>query len=70
LNRDTLLACRKSLGCDATDLGIVLDRLDTRREALRRASKDHDLIITSGGVSVGEEDHIKPAVTAEGRLNL
>ena len=69
-NRDTLLACLKSLGCDATDLGIVPDRLDATKEALRTASKDHDLIITSGGVSVGEEDHIKPAVTAEGRLDL
>ncbi|MBU3596146.1 molybdopterin molybdotransferase MoeA [Polynucleobacter sp. 86C-FISCH] len=69
-NRDTLLACLKSLGCDATDLGIVPDCLDATREALRKASKDHDLIITSGGVSVGEEDHIKPAVTAEGRLDL
>ena len=69
-NRDTLLACLKSLGCDATDLGIVPDRLDATRAALRQASKDHDLIITSGGVSVGEEDHIKPAVIAEGRLDL
>ena len=69
-NRDTLLACLRSLGCDATDLGIVPDRLDATRAALRKASKDHDLIITSGGVSVGEEDHIKPAVTAEGRLDL
>ncbi len=69
-NRDTLLACLKSLGCDVTDLGIVPDRLDATRAALRKASKDHDLIITSGGVSVGEEDHIKPAVTAEGRLDL
>ncbi len=69
-NRDTLLACLRSLGCDASDLGIVPDRLDATRAALRKASKDHDLIITSGGVSVGEEDHIKPAVTAEGRLDL
>lgn len=69
-NRDTLLACLKSLGCDATDLGIIPDRLDATKDALRRASKSHDLIITSGGVSVGEEDHIKPAVTAEGRLDL
>ena len=69
-NRDTLLACLKSLGCEATDLGIIPDHLDATREALRHASKDHDLIITSGGVSVGEEDHIKPAVTAEGRLDL
>jgi molybdopterin molybdotransferase len=69
-NRDTLLACIKSLGCDATDFGIVPDSLDATKETLRKASKDHDLIITSGGVSVGEEDHIKPAVTAEGRLDL
>ena len=69
-NRDTLLACLKSLGCDATDLGIVPDRLEATKAALRKASKDHDLIITSGGVSVGEEDHIKPAVMAEGRLDL
>jgi len=69
-NRDTLLACLKSLGCDATDLGIIPDRLDATKAALRKASKDHDLIITSGGVSVGEEDHIKPAVSAEGRLDL
>lgn len=69
-NRDTLLACIKSLGCDATDFGIVPDSLAATRETLRKASKDHDLIITSGGVSVGEEDHIKPAVSAEGRLDL
>lgn len=69
-NRDTLLACIKSLGCDATDFGIIPDSLQATRDTLRKASKDHDLIITSGGVSVGEEDHIKPAVTAEGRLDL
>ncbi|MBU3582716.1 molybdopterin molybdotransferase MoeA [Polynucleobacter sp. 15G-AUS-farblos] len=69
-NRDTLLACLRSLGCEVTDLGIVPDRLDATRQALRDASKHHDLILTSGGVSVGEEDHIKPAVTAEGRLDL
>ena len=69
-NRDTLLACLQSLGCDATDFGIVPDKLAATRQTLRKASKDHDLIITSGGVSVGEEDHIKPAVTAEGRLDL
>jgi len=69
-NRDTLLACLRSLGCEPTDLGIVPDRLEATRQALRDASKNHDLILTSGGVSVGEEDHIKPAVTAEGRLDL
>jgi molybdopterin molybdotransferase len=69
-NRDTLLGVIRSLGCEATDYGIVPDRLDATRAALRTASTNHDLIITSGGVSVGEEDHIKPAVNAEGRLDL
>lgn len=69
-NRDTLLACIRALGCEVTDLGIVPDTLEATKAALRKASQDHDLIITSGGVSVGEEDHIKPAVTAEGRLDM
>ena len=69
-NRHTLRALIQQLGCDCTDLGIVPDRLDATREALRRAAQGHDLIVTSGGVSVGEEDHLKPAVEAEGRLDL
>jgi molybdopterin molybdotransferase len=44
--------------------------LSATRETLRNAARENDLIITSGGVSVGEEDHIKPAVEAEGRLNM
>ncbi|MGI4850314.1 MAG: molybdopterin molybdotransferase MoeA, partial [Janthinobacterium lividum] len=52
------------------DLGIVPDTLDDTRATLRRAAQENDLIITSGGVSVGEEDHIKPAVEAEGRLSM
>jgi len=58
------------LGCEVTDLGIVPDRLDATVNALRAAAQDHDLILTSGGVSVGEEDHIKPAVQSLGSLNL
>ena len=69
-NRYTLCAMIQALGCECTDLGIVPDRLDATREALRHAAQQHDLIVTSGGVSVGEEDHIKPAVEAEGRLDL
>ena len=60
----------QSMGGECTDLGIVPDRLDATREGLRTAAQGHDLIITSGGVSVGEEDHIKPAVEAEGKLNM
>ncbi|WP_404932880.1 gephyrin-like molybdotransferase Glp [Methylibium sp. Root1272] len=69
-NRYTLQALLQSAGCEVADLGIVPDRLDATREALRRAASGHDLILTSGGVSVGEEDHLKPAVEAEGRLDL
>ncbi|CAM5797100.1 Molybdopterin molybdenumtransferase OS=Rhizobacter sp. Root404 OX=1736528 GN=ASC76_18635 PE=3 SV=1 [Rhizobacter fulvus] len=69
-NRFTLRAAIQALGCDCTDLGIVPDRLDATRDALRRAAQGHDLIVTSGGVSVGEEDHLRPAVQAEGRIEL
>ena len=69
-NRFTLRAAIQALGCDCTDLGIVPDRLDATREALRRAAAGCDLIVTSGGVSVGEEDHLCPAVQAEGRIEL
>ena len=69
-NRFTLRALIQSLGCECTDLGIVPDQLEATRAALRKAAQGHDLIVTSGGVSVGEEDHLKPAVQAEGELNL
>lgn len=69
-NRFTLRGLLENLGCEISDYGIVPDSLQATRETLRRAAADHDLIITSGGVSVGEEDHIKPAVEAEGRLNM
>jgi molybdopterin molybdotransferase len=69
-NRFTLRGLLAKLGCEVTDLGIVPDRLDATRETLRRAAHDHDLILTCGGVSVGEEDHVKPAVEAEGRISM
>lgn len=69
-NRYTLRALLENLGCDISDHGIVPDSLDATRATLRACAQEHDLIITSGGVSVGEEDHIKPAVEAEGRLNM
>lgn len=67
-NRYTLRALAEAAGCDVTDLGHIPDHLDATREALRSAAAGHDLIVTSGGVSVGEEDHLKPAAMAEGRL--
>lgn len=69
-NRYALRALLEGLGCEVRDLGTVADTLDATRDALRRAAEDNDLIITSGGVSVGEEDHVKPAVEAEGRLDM
>lgn len=68
-NRYTLRALCETLGCEVLDLGIVPDRLDATRAALREAAANCDLILTSGGVGVGEEDHIKPALTAEGGLD-
>jgi molybdopterin molybdotransferase len=69
-NRFTLRGLLENFGCDFTDYGIVPDSLQATRDTLRAAAREHDLIITSGGVSVGEEDHIKPAVELEGRLNM
>jgi molybdopterin molybdotransferase len=69
-NRFFLRALLQRLGCEVTDMGIVPDKLDATKAALSSAAEGHDLILTSGGVSVGEEDHIKPAVQALGELNL
>jgi molybdopterin molybdotransferase len=69
-NRYVLQALCEHCGCVVTDLGIVADDLDATRAVLRRAALDHDLILSSGGVSVGEEDHVKPAVEMEGELSL
>jgi molybdopterin molybdotransferase len=69
-NRYTLLGLLQGLGCEVIDLGIVPDKLEATRAALRAAAAQADLIITSGGVSVGEEDHLRPAVELEGRLDL
>ena len=69
-NRYTLAGLLQAAGCVVSDLGIVPDSLAATRAAVRQAGAGHDAIVTSGGVSVGEEDHIRPAVQAEGRLDL
>jgi molybdopterin molybdotransferase len=69
-NRFLLRGLLEQLGCEVLDLGIVPDQLDATRAALRDAAAKADLILTSGGVSVGEEDHLRPAVQAEGELTL
>ncbi len=69
-NRFMLRALLHAVGCAVIDLGIVPDDRTATRGTFVRAAQDADLIITSGGVSVGEEDHVKPAVEAEGELDL
>jgi len=69
-NRFFLSALLRRLECEVSDFGIVPDRRDATVAALRRAAQGHDLILTSGGVSVGEEDHVKPAVQELGSLDL
>ena len=67
-NRFVLRGLAQAAGCEVTDLGIVPDRLDATRAALCQAAEHHDLIVTCGGVSVGDEDHLKPAAQAEGHI--
>lgn len=69
-NRFTLAGLLGGLGCQVHDLGILADRRDAVQAALEKASRDHDLIVTSGGVSVGDEDHVKSAVEALGSLHV
>jgi molybdopterin molybdotransferase len=69
-NRFVLRGLIEGLGCEVTDFGIVRDSLEETRRVLREAATGHDLIITTGGVSVGEEDHVRPAVEAEGSIKL
>jgi len=69
-NRFTLIGLLDELACEVRDLGIVRDTLDATMEALADAAEHADLILVSGGVSVGEEDYVKPAVERLGSLDL
>jgi molybdopterin molybdotransferase len=69
-NRFVLINLLRNLGCEVEDLGLIPDTLDATRSTLREAARGADLIVSSGGMSVGEEDHVKPAVQAEGKLAL
>ncbi len=69
-NRATLGALTTGLGCAVTDLGQVPDRLDATMALLDAASRQADVVITSGGVSVGEEDHVRAALQRLGQVEL
>ena len=67
-NRFSIMGLSESLGCKITDLGILPDRLSVISNAIAEASSKHDLLITSGGISAGEEDHVRAAVQSLGSL--
>jgi molybdopterin molybdotransferase len=69
-NRYALRALLEGLGAEVSDLGILPDHRGTIQSTLAHAAKTHDLIVTSGGMSTGEEDHMKAAVEAQGRLHF
>jgi molybdopterin molybdotransferase len=69
-NRYSIAAALERLGCTVDDLGILPDSYDVIRDTLSAAADDHDLIMTSGGVSTGEEDHVRAAVDALGKMHF
>lgn len=69
-NRYFLRALLQRLGCEVVDGGILPDNLEQTAQAIHRVAQDCDLVLSSAGVSVGEEDHVKPAVEQQGALNL
>lgn len=69
-NRYSVAAALEKLGCTVDDLGILPDSYDVIRDTLSTAAHDHDLIMTSGGVSTGEEDHVRAAVDALGKMHF
>ena len=68
-NRYFLASLLRRLGCEVTDFGIIPDQRDATLAVLRDAARSHNVILTSGGVSVGEEDHVRPAVQSLGSLD-
>lgn len=69
-NRFSLMAMLRRAGCVVTDLGILRDEVAETSRRLGEAARDHDLVVTSGGVSTGEEDHVKAALSARGTLRF
>jgi molybdopterin molybdotransferase len=69
-NRFMLIAMLKRLGCEVSDLGILRDAREPLAKALKDVAGGHDLILTTGGVSTGEEDHVKAGVESVGSLVL
>jgi len=69
-NRHTIAGLLRAQGCAVLDMGILADTYDTVVAALAEAAQRADLIVTSGGISVGEEDHVRHAVEAQGQIHM
>jgi len=69
-NRYTLTGLLQNIGCDIIDLGCIADDLDATVSAMEKAAEQADLIMTTGGVSVGEEDYIKLAIDKLGSVEM
>ena len=69
-NRYALVALLEQVGCEVINLGNIEDKFSATCDALEALESQCDLIMTTGGVSVGEEDHVKPAVESLGEINL
>ncbi len=69
-NRYTLCGLLSALGCETIDLGSVEDSLAATEAALLEAAAEADVVVTSGGMSVGDEDHVRQAVERAGRLEM
>ena len=69
-NRYSVAAALERLGCTVNDLGILPDEPDVIRDTLAAAAEKHDLVMTSGGVSTGEEDHVRSAIDALGHMHF
>ena len=69
-NRYTLAGLLKGMGCELMDGGIIGDDFEVTKQQLQNAARQADVVITSGGVSVGEEDHVKNALEDIGQLKL
>ncbi len=69
-NRPMLRSLLSCLGCDVEDGGILRDDAEAQIAALTKAARDHDLIITTGGMSVGDEDHLTRVIRRRGYLEM
>src|SRR5258708_28846610 len=65
-----LMAMLARLGCEVSDLGILSDDRGALADGMKKVADTHDLILTTGGVSTGEEDHVKAGVESVGTLVL